>query len=78
VSAGPLGAGERGGVAEKRNDAKVTREYELARPAELDADQSAIGPYFAKDIRDRYGAAVGAATHAPMISATTRTTLRPS
>ena len=65
MGAGPFGTGERGGVAEKRNDAKVTREYEVARPAELDAGQSAIGPYFAEDIRDRYGVAVGAAIHAP-------------
>ncbi len=58
MDAGPFGTGDPGGVAEKRNDAKVTREYELARPAELDAGQSAIGPYFAEDIRDRYGVAV--------------------
>ncbi|WP_242154600.1 MobQ family relaxase [Sphingomonas sp. BAUL-RG-20F-R05-02] len=53
-------------AAEKRKDAKVAREYELALPAELDADQRRdLVRAFAEDIRDRYGVAVDAAIHAP-------------
>lgn len=53
-------------AAEKRKDAKVAREYELALPAELDAGQRrelVLG--FAEELRDRYGVAVDAAIHAP-------------
>ena len=53
-------------AAEKRKDAKVAREYELALPAELDAGQRRdLVRTFAEDIRDRYGVAVDAAIHAP-------------
>jgi ATP-dependent exoDNAse (exonuclease V) alpha subunit len=53
-------------AAEKRKDAKVAREYELALPAELDAGQRReLVRGFAEDIRDRYGVAVDAAIHAP-------------
>ena len=53
-------------AAEKRKDAKVAREYELALPAELDAGQRRdLVRVFAEDIRDRYGVAVDAAIHAP-------------
>jgi ATP-dependent exoDNAse (exonuclease V) alpha subunit len=53
-------------AAEKRKDAKVAREYELALPAELDAGQRRdLVRAFAEDIRDRYGVAVDAAIHAP-------------
>ena len=53
-------------AAEKRKDAKVAREYELALPAELDASQRRdLVRAFANDIRDRYGVAVDAAIHAP-------------
>lgn len=53
-------------AAEKRKDAKVAREYELALPAELDAGQRReLVREFAEDIRDRYGVAVDAAIHAP-------------
>jgi ATP-dependent exoDNAse (exonuclease V) alpha subunit len=53
-------------AAEKRKDAKVAREYELALPAELDAGQRReLVRAFAEDLRDRYGVAVDAAIHAP-------------
>lgn len=53
-------------AAEKRKDAKVAREYELALPAELDAGQRRdLVRAFAEDIRNRYGVAVDAAIHAP-------------
>ena len=53
-------------AAEKRKDAKVAREYELALPAELDAGQRRdLVRAFAEDICDRYGVAVDAAIHAP-------------
>ena len=53
-------------AAEKRKDAKVAREYELALPSELDAGQRRdLVRAFAEDIRDRYGVAVDAAIHAP-------------
>ena len=53
-------------AAEKRKDARVAREYELALPAELDAGQRRdLVRAFAEDIRDRYGVAVDAAIHAP-------------
>lgn len=53
-------------AAEKRKDAKVAREYELALPSELDAGQRReLVRGFAEDIRDRYGVAVDAAIHAP-------------
>lgn len=52
--------------AERRKDAKVAREYEVALPAELSADERrelALG--FAREISDRYGVAVDVAIHAP-------------
>jgi len=53
-------------AAEKRKDAKVAREYELALPAELDAGQRReLVRGFAEELRDRYGVAVDAAIHAP-------------
>ncbi len=53
-------------AAEKRKDAKVAREYELALPAELDrAQRRELVRGFAEDIRDRYGVAVDVAIHAP-------------
>lgn len=53
-------------AAERRKDAKVAREYEIALPAELDAAQRrelAMG--FAREISDRYGVAVDVAIHLP-------------
>lgn len=53
-------------LAERRKDAKVAREYEVALPAELSADarrELAVG--FAREISDRYGVAVDVAIHAP-------------
>ena len=53
-------------AAERRKDAKVAREYEIALPAELDAAQRrtlALG--FAREISDRYGVAVDVAIHLP-------------
>ncbi|WP_211368556.1 MobA/MobL family protein, partial [Sphingomonas carotinifaciens] len=62
-------------AAEKRKDAKVAREYELGLPAELDAGQRRdLVRAFAEDVCDRYGVAVDAAIHAPMITATIATT----
>ena len=53
-------------AAEKRKDAKVAREYELALPAELDAGQRReLVRGFAEELRDRYGVAVDAAIHVP-------------
>lgn len=52
--------------AERRKDAKVAREYEIALPAELSAEARrdlAVG--FAREISDRYGVAVDVAIHAP-------------
>jgi hypothetical protein len=53
-------------AAERRKDAKVAREYEIALPAELDAAQRrdlALG--FAREISNRYGVAVDVAIHLP-------------
>ncbi len=53
-------------AAEKRKDAKVAREYELALPDELTAGQRrALVQGFAGELRDRYGVAVDVAIHRP-------------
>lgn len=53
-------------LAEKRKDAKVAREYELALPSELDAaGRRDLVEGFAGELRDRYGVAVDVAIHAP-------------
>ncbi len=53
-------------AAEKRKDAKVAREYELALPDELTAGQRrALVHGFAEELRDRYGVAVDVAIHRP-------------
>lgn len=52
--------------AEKRKDARVAREFEMALPHELSAEQrleAARG--FAQELANRYGAAVDFAIHAP-------------
>jgi Ti-type conjugative transfer relaxase TraA len=53
-------------AAEKRKDARVAREIEVALPHELDADQRLeLTQAFAQDLADRYGAAVDVAIHEP-------------
>ena len=66
MGAGPLGAVECREVAEKRKDAKVAREYEIALPSELDAAQRReLVEEFAGELRDRYAVAIDVAIHAP-------------
>lgn len=53
-------------AAEKRKDARVAREFEIALPHELSAEQRLEAARdFAQDLADRYGAAVDFAIHAP-------------
>jgi hypothetical protein len=53
-------------LAEKRKDACVAREYEVALPAELNpAQQRALALDFAHDMANREGCAVDVAIHAP-------------
>ncbi|TBB15618.1 Ti-type conjugative transfer relaxase TraA (plasmid) [Rhizobium ruizarguesonis] len=52
--------------AEKRSDARIAREFEIALPHELSADQQlALTRAFAADLANRYGAAVDFAIHRP-------------
>lgn len=52
--------------AEKRKDAKVAREWEIALPAEVSsAERLALALDFAKCLVDRYGVAADVAIHAP-------------
>ena len=52
--------------AEKRKDARVAREFEIALPHELSQDERLeTARAFARDLADRYGAAVDFAIHAP-------------
>lgn len=52
--------------AEKRKDARVAREFEIALPHELSAEQRLEATReFAQDVANRYGAAVDFAIHAP-------------
>ena len=52
--------------AEKRKDARLAREFEVALPHELNADQRlALVRAFARDLADRHGSAVDFAIHAP-------------
>ena len=52
--------------AEHRCDARVAREFEIALPHELDADQRlALTQSFAADLANRYGVAVDLAIHEP-------------
>ena len=52
--------------AEKRKDARVAREFEIALPHELSAEgRSEAARTFAQDLANRYGAAVDFAIHAP-------------
>ena len=53
-------------AAEKRRDAKVAREYELALPHELDpAERRALAAGFAREVVSRFGVAADVAIHAP-------------
>ena len=53
-------------AAEKRKDAKVAREYELALPHELTAlDRRALAAGFAREVVSRFGVAADVAIHAP-------------
>ncbi|AOG08728.1 Ti-type conjugative transfer relaxase TraA [Agrobacterium sp. RAC06] len=52
--------------AEKRKDARLAREFEVALPHELNAgERLAMVRAFARDLADRHGAAVDFAIHAP-------------
>ncbi|TBD07991.1 Ti-type conjugative transfer relaxase TraA (plasmid) [Rhizobium ruizarguesonis] len=52
--------------AEKRSDARIAREFEIALPHELSAEQRlALTRAFAADLANRYGAAVDFAIHRP-------------
>ncbi|MBM6398762.1 Ti-type conjugative transfer relaxase TraA [Ochrobactrum anthropi] len=52
--------------AEKRKDARVAREFEIALPHELSAEERLEATReFAQDLANRYGAAVDFAIHAP-------------
>ncbi|EKF59829.1 Ti-type conjugative transfer relaxase TraA [Agrobacterium albertimagni AOL15] len=52
--------------AEKRKDARLAREFEVALPHELNAgERLALLRAFARDLADRHGAAVDFAIHAP-------------
>ena len=53
-------------AAEKRKDAKVAREYELALPHELTAfDRRGLARGFAREVVSRFGVAADVAIHAP-------------
>ncbi len=53
-------------AAEKRKDAKTGREYELALPAELDADaRKELARDFARELVERYGVVADVAIHEP-------------
>jgi ATP-dependent exoDNAse (exonuclease V) alpha subunit len=53
-------------LAEKRKDAKVAREYELALPAELNqGERRSLAVQFAQVLIARYGVAVDVALHPP-------------
>jgi len=53
-------------LSEKRKDARVGREFEIALPHELSAEgRLEATRAFAQDLADRYGAAVDFAIHAP-------------
>ncbi len=53
-------------LCEKRKDARVAREFEIALPHELTADQRLEATrIFAHELADRFGAAIDFAIHAP-------------
>jgi hypothetical protein len=52
--------------AEKQNNSRVAREYQVSLPAELSAEQRvALARSFSREIADRYNVAVDLAIHAP-------------
>jgi plasmid mobilization system relaxase len=52
--------------AERRKDAKVAREWELALPAEMrPAERVTLARDFAKALTERYGVIVDICIHAP-------------
>src|SRR5690606_38547407 len=55
-------------AAEPRKDARVAREFEIALPHELNAEQRLkLTREFARELANRYGAAVDIAIHEPQI-----------
>lgn len=53
-------------LAEKRKDACVAREHEIALPKELSAEQrTELAQQYAQDLADRHGCAVDVAIHSP-------------
>ncbi len=53
-------------AAEKRRDARVAREFEMALPPELSPEQRlSLARSFARELADRYGVAVDLAIHDP-------------
>ena len=53
-------------AAEKRKDSRTAREWIVALPSELDAEQrAAVARAFAQELVDRYGVAADIAIHAP-------------
>lgn len=53
-------------AAEKRKDARVAREFEIALPEELPAhERRRLAVEFARELVDRYGVAADVAVHAP-------------
>ncbi len=59
--------------AERRTDARVAREFELALPHELSPDQRlALTRNFAQDLANRYGAAIDFAIHRPHVQGDVR------
>lgn len=53
-------------AAEKRGNSRVAREWEIALPHELDANQRReLADWYAQALVDRYGAAVDVCIHAP-------------
>ncbi|HEY2037941.1 MAG TPA: MobQ family relaxase [Steroidobacteraceae bacterium] len=53
-------------TAEQRSDSRVAREYQVALPAELSAEQRVtLARAFSREIADRYNVAVDLAIHAP-------------
>lgn len=53
-------------LAEKRKDSRVAREFEIALPEELPADERRrVAVEFARELVDRYGIAADVAVHSP-------------
>jgi len=66
VPGGHLGGQHRAETAEKRRDARVAREYEVALPHELTpAQRVELVRAFAGELANRYGVAVNFTLHRP-------------